>query len=210
MQKHIENNCFKTNSQGKCFPLSRSPLMGHRECCPNTPQRGSQDRVPASGHLLPYAESLEELWKSSGRTETVRKREKTAPKVTQNSQMLTSACRASLIQRMYTDSLQGEIQLVPTPWYSNWVNVASSCTYLSSADQLTGHCILWAGNLASTFSFLFFPSAAQQFRCFSSIPAPVPYPVILAGMLAELKHKTALILSRDWPQLDSPIFFMED
>lgn len=204
MQKHIENNCFKIKSQRKYFP--RSPFTGHRECCPNTPQQGNQD------HALPLATCFlrVQVCDLSGGAEIVRKREKTVPRVTENSQILTSACWASLAQRMHMDSLQGEIQLVPTSWYSNWLNVASSCTYLSSCGSATRTAYPWAGNMASTFPCLFSPSAAPQFGCFSSIPALVPYPVILSGMLAELKHKTALILSRDWPQLDSPIFFMED
>lgn len=135
----------------------------------------------------------------SGGAEMVRKREKTVPKVT-SEQPNPHICLLSLLtQRMHTDSLKGETELAPTSWCSNWLNVALSCTYLSSVDQPTGQCTLWAGNMASTFPFLFSPSAALPCGCFSSIPAPVLYPVILSGMLAELKHKTPkpLILSCD-------------
>lgn len=43
----------------------------------------------------------------------------------------------------------------------------------------------------------FVSSTPPQFGCFSSIPAPVPLSSPLGRNLAELKHKSALILSRD-------------
>lgn len=168
MQKHIENNCFEIKSQGKCFPCS--PFTGDRECCPSILQQGSQNQVPASGHLLPYAASLRLVWRNR---DGKKKRENCAQGDTE--QPKAHVCLPSLSDT--EDSLQGEIKSVPTSWSSSWPNVALFCTYRSSADQLTGQCTLWAGNVASTFSFfLFFPLCSTTIWVFQQHSSPCSLP----------------------------------
>lgn len=165
MQKHIENNCFKIKSQGKCFPCS--PFTGDRSAALASLSRGGRMMsLPlATGFLMLQVCDL------SGGTEMVKKREKTAPKVTQNSQMLTSACPASLTEDAHRftprgDSISSHLLLQQLAKCSIVLHLPKSCRSANRTVYPLGR------RHGTNISFFIFPLCSTTIWVFQQHSSP--------------------------------------